>query len=54
MILSAPDAFCLSISMCAPDTSLIALMWLPPRPITLLIAFEGTFTFLDLKATEKL
>ena len=43
------DDFCLSTSMCAPETSRIALMLEPPRPITRLIRFADTIIFLDLK-----
>ena len=35
--------------MCAPETSRIALMLEPPRPITRLIRFADTIIFLDLK-----
>ena len=44
--------FCLSISICAPDTSRIALMLHPALPITLLTAFKGTVTFLVLENSD--
>uniref|UniRef100_A0A224Y4G5 Uncharacterized protein n=1 Tax=Panstrongylus lignarius TaxID=156445 RepID=A0A224Y4G5_9HEMI len=49
MILSPWPLLCFSTSMCAPVADLMALILLPPLPITLLIAFKGTETFLDLK-----
>ena len=45
----SPDPRCFSTSIWAPDTSRIALMLQPPRPITRLMAEEGTCTFLDLQ-----
>lgn len=53
MILSPVLSFCLSISMCAPVNSLIALMLQPPLPITLEITVDGTETFFDLKTNEQ-
>lgn len=47
----SPDPRCFSTSIWAPDTSRIKLMLQPPRPITRLIADEGTCTFLDLQDT---
>lgn len=49
MILSPCPLHCFSTSIWAPVAARIALMLLPPRPITLLIAFRGTDTFFDLK-----
>lgn len=48
LITLSPEPFCLSTSMWAPEASRIALMLHPPRPITRLMAFDGTVTFLDL------
>lgn len=48
IILSPVLSFCLSISMCAPVHSRIALMLHPPLPMTLDITVDGTETFLDL------
>lgn len=45
-------SFCLSMSMCAPVHSRIALMLHPPLPITLEITVDGTETFLDLYKQE--
>lgn len=53
MILSPVLSFCLSISMCAPVNSLIALMLQPPLPITLEITVDGTETFFDLRKNEQ-
>ena len=47
MILSPWDLLCFSTSMCAPVAPRIALMLLPPLPITRLIACGGTDTFFD-------
>lgn len=47
----SPDPRCFSTTIWAPDTSRIKLMLQPPRPITRLIADEGTCTFLDLQDT---
>ena len=38
--------------MWAPDISRTAFILQPPLPITLLIAFAGTITFLDLRTTS--
>ena len=51
MMERSPAPFCLSSSMWAPDTSRMALMFDPPRPITRLTALEGTITFLERKLT---
>lgn len=48
IILSPVLSFCLSISMCAPVHSRIALMLHPPLPMTLDMTVDGTETFLDL------
>lgn len=48
IILSPVLSFCLSMSMCAPVHSRIALMLHPPLPMTLEITVDGTETFLDL------
>lgn len=45
-------SFCLSMSICAPVHSRIALMLHPPLPITLDITVDGTETFLDLHKKE--
>lgn len=47
MILSPWDLLCFSTSICAPVTTRIVFILLPPLPITLLIAFGGTDTFLE-------
>lgn len=49
MVRSPCPLHCFSTSMWAPVAPLMALILLPPRPITLLIAFNGTDTFLDLR-----
>lgn len=54
MIRSPVLSFCLSISICAPVHSRIALMLHPPLPITLEITVDGTETFLDLYKKETL
>lgn len=51
VIVLSPDPLFFSTSIFAPDTSLMALILLPPRPMTRLIAEAGTCTFLDLKQT---
>ncbi len=43
----ATSFFFFVTSMCAPESSLMALMLLPPRPITLEMAFAGTETWDD-------
>lgn len=48
IILSPVLSFCLSMSICAPVNSRIALMLHPPLPITLEITVDGTETFFDL------
>lgn len=52
IILSPVLSFCLSISMCAPVHSRIALMLHPPLPMTLDMTVDGTETFLDLLTTS--
>lgn len=52
IILSPVLSFCLSMSMCAPVHSRIALMLHPPLPMTLEITVDGTETFLDLYKKE--
>lgn len=47
MILSPWHLLCFSTSMCAPVATRMAFMLLPPLPITRLIAFGGTDTFLE-------
>lgn len=47
MILSTWHLLCFSTSMCAPVATRIAFILLPPLPITRLIAFGGTDTFLE-------
>lgn len=48
IILSPVLSFCLSMSMCAPVHSRIALILHPPLPMTLEMTVDGTETFLDL------
>ena len=48
-VLSIAPFFNLSMSMCAPVTSRIALMLQPPRPITRDIRFEATIMRFTLK-----
>lgn len=45
-------SFCLSMSMCAPVNSRIALILQPPLPITLDITVDGTDTFFDRLTTS--
>lgn len=45
IILSPWPLLCFSTSMCAPVAPLMALMLLPPLPMTRDIAFKGTDTF---------
>lgn len=53
IILSPCPLLCFSTSMCAPVAPRIALILLPPLPITLLMAFNGTDTFFDRKGEFK-
>lgn len=48
----SPWPLCFSTSMWAPEASRIALMLQPQRPITRLIAVEGTVTFLERRTTS--
>lgn len=52
MTMRSPWPFCFSTSIWAPETSRIVLMLHPPRPITRLMAFDGTRTFFDLRTTS--
>lgn len=52
MTIRSPWPFCFSTSIWAPETSRIVLMLHPPRPITRLMAFDGTRTFFDLRTTS--
>lgn len=51
MVLS-PEFLGLSMSIFAPEISRMALMLQPLRPITRLMMFEGTITFLDFRITS--
>lgn len=53
IILSPVLSFCLSMSMCAPVHSRMALMLHPPLPMTLEITVDGTETFLDLHKNKQ-
>lgn len=52
MILSPCPLLCFSTSICAPVAPLMALMLLPPLPITLEIALDGTETFFTPDSNE--
>ena len=47
-----PPFPCFSTSICAPESSRIALILLPPLPITREMAFALTTTFLDFLTTS--
>lgn len=48
----SPWPLCFSTSMWAPDASRMAFMLQPHRPITRLMAVEGTVTFLERRTTS--
>lgn len=52
VMVRSPEPLFFSTSILAPDTSRIAFMLLPPRPITRLIAAAGTWTFFDLEEQQ--
>ncbi|CAN7989929.1 unnamed protein product, partial [Ixodes pacificus] len=48
----SPWPLCFSTSMCAPEASRMALMLQPQRPMTRLMALDGTVTFLERRTTS--